>query len=57
MSPNKLLLLLLLFHLRNKKFREYNKYVYSHEDIRHIFRLEYTKQQRLLCPVFQIKFK
>ena len=57
MSPNELLLWLLFFFLRNKKFREYNKYVYSQKDIRHIFRLEYTKQQRLLYPVFQIKFK
>jgi len=57
MSPNELLLWLLFFHLRNKKFREYNKYVYSHEEIRHIFMMEYTKQQNLLCPVFQIKFK
>jgi len=57
MSPNELLLWLLFFHLRNKKFREYNKYIYSHEEIRHIFMLEYTKQQNLLCPIFQIKFK
>jgi len=57
MSPNKLLLYMLFFNLRNKKFREYNKYIYSQKDIRHIFRLEYTKQQNLLCPVFQIKFK
>jgi hypothetical protein len=57
MSPNKLLLLLLFFHLRNKKFIECNKYIYSQKDIRHIFRFEYTKQQRLLYPIFQIKFK
>jgi hypothetical protein len=57
MSPNKLLLYMLFFHLRNKKFRECNKYIYSQKDIRHIFMFEYTKQQRLLCPIFQIKFK
>jgi hypothetical protein len=57
MSPNKLLIYMLFFNLRNKKFRECNKYIYSHEEIRHIFILEYTKQQKLLYPVFQIKFK
>jgi len=50
MNSNELLLLLLLFHLKNKKLRECNKYVYSHEEIRHIFRLEYTKQQKLIMP-------
>ena len=57
MTSNELLLWLVFFHLRNKKLRECNKDVYSHEDIRHIFRFEYTKQQNLLYPVFQIKFK
>jgi hypothetical protein len=57
MSPNELLLWLLFFHLRNKKFRECNKYIYSQKDIRHIFMFEYTKQQNLLYPIFQIKFK
>jgi hypothetical protein len=57
MSPNELLILLLLFHIRNKKFRECNKYVYSQKDIRQIYMFEYTKQQNLLYPVFQIKFK
>jgi len=50
MSPNELLLLLLLFHLRKKKLIECNKYIYSHEEIRHIFMLEYTKQQKLIMP-------
>jgi hypothetical protein len=54
MSPNKLLLYMLIFQIRNKK---YNKYIYSQKDIRHIFMFEYTKQQNLLCPIFQIKFK
>ena len=57
MSPNELLLYMLFFHIRNKKFRECNKYIYSQKDIRQIFRLEYTKQQNLLYPIFQIKFK
>jgi len=57
MSPNELLLYMLFFHIRNKKFRECNKYIYSQKDIRQIFRLEYTKQQKLLRPIFQIKFK
>jgi len=57
MSPNELLIWLLFFHLRNKKFREYNKYVYSQKDIRQIYMFEYTKQQKLLRPIFQIKFK
>jgi hypothetical protein len=45
MNSNELLIWLLFFHLKNKYLREYNKDVYSHEEIRHIFRLEYTKQQ------------
>jgi hypothetical protein len=57
MSPNELLLLLLFFHIRKKNFRECNKYIYSQKDIRQIFRFEYTKQQQLLRPIFQIKFK
>jgi len=50
MNSNELLLWLLFFHLRNKKLRECNKDVYSHEEIRHIFRLEYTKQQKFIIP-------
>ena len=50
MNSNELLIWLLFFHLRKKKLRECNKYVYSHEEIRQIFRLEYTKQQKLIMP-------
>ena len=50
MNSNELLLWLLFFHLRKKKLRECNKYVYSREEIRHIFMLEYTKQQKLIMP-------
>jgi hypothetical protein len=57
MNSNELLLWLVFFHLRNKKLRECNTVVYSHEEIRQIFRFEYTKQQSLLYPIFQIKFK
>jgi hypothetical protein len=57
MSPNALLFWIVFFQIRNKKLRECNTVVYSQEEIRQIFRFEYLKQQSLLCPVFQIKFK
>jgi hypothetical protein len=50
MTLNELLLWLIFFHLRNKKLKEHSSIVYSHEEIRHIFRLEYTKQQKLIMP-------
>ena len=57
MSPNELLLWLIFFHLKNKKLKEHSTIVYTQEEIRQIFRSEYLKQQRLLRPIFQIKFK
>ena len=57
MTPNELLLWLIFFHLKNKKRTECSAVVYTQEEIRQIFRFEYLKQQRLLRPVFQIKFK
>ena len=57
MTPNDLLLWLIFFHLKNKKLKERSTVVYTQEEIRQIFRLEYLKQQRLLRPVFQIKFQ
>ena len=57
MSPNELLLWLIFFHLKNKKLRHCSAMVYTQEEIRQIFRMEYLKQQRLLHPVFQIKFQ
>jgi len=50
MNSNELLLWLVFFHLRNKKLIECNKYVYSREEIRQIFMLEYTKQQKFIMP-------
>jgi hypothetical protein len=57
MTPNELLFWLMYFHLKNKKLKERSVVVYSQEEIRQIFRFEYLKQQRLLRPVFQIKFQ
>ena len=57
MTPNELLLWLIFFHLKTKKRTECSAVVYTQEEIRQIFRLEYLKQQRLLRPVFQIKFQ
>ena len=57
MTPNELLFWLMYFHLKNKKLKERSTVVYTQEEIRQIFRLEYLKQQRLLRPVFQIKFQ
>jgi len=57
MTPNELLFWLMYFHLKNKKLKERSVVVYSQEEIRQIFTSEYLKQQRLLRPVFQIKFQ
>ena len=57
MTSNELLLWLIFFQIRNKKLKERSVDVYTQEEIRQIFRSEYLKQQRLLRPIFQIKFK
>ena len=50
MSPNDLLFWLIFFHIKNRKLRARRAMVYSEEEIKHIFRLEYTKQQKVIMP-------
>ena len=44
-------------NLKNRNLLEPKKFVYTKEQIRHIFITEYIKQQRLLNPILQIKLK